>query len=101
MQANLTYRLPSGLPEVNVPVLAIVGSKEYAVMRQSVLLLAETLPNGKAVCVDLGKTATLAQEHNWALNDPDLFVEMVRAWILNKPLPTGLTPISSMGGSRN
>jgi pimeloyl-ACP methyl ester carboxylesterase len=94
MQANLAYRMPSGLNTINAPVLVVVGSKEYAAMRQSVLRLAEILPHGKAVSVDLGRSAALAQEHNWALNDPDLFAEMVRAWVSNQPLPARLEPLS-------
>ncbi len=87
MMANQQFRLPPGLAQVHVPVLIVVGRKEYGVMKQSARDLAEVLPASRAVEVNLGRHSSLAAEHNWALNAPDLFAQTVRAWLTDAPLP--------------
>jgi pimeloyl-ACP methyl ester carboxylesterase len=90
MRANLTFRLPHGLERATTPALVVVGAKEYAAMRQSARDLAAALPNAHAYTVNLGRKASLAQEHNWALTAPGIFTAMVRAWIEHTPLPAAL-----------
>ena len=94
MQANLKYRLPAGLERLTTPALVVVGSKEYASMKQSARDLTASLPNSRGNMVNLGKQASLAQEHNWALSAPQIFAAMVRAWINGDALPTELHPLT-------
>ena len=88
MLANLHFRLPAGLEQFQNPVLVVTGSKEYKQMKESARDLLNVLPNAHGVVVDLGKNATLAQEHNWALTAPELFSKTIMAFIEDKPLPT-------------
>jgi len=87
MAASLNYRLPAGLEKANVPVLVVVGSKEYRAMKLSALDLLKVLPKARGVMVNLGEGSTLAKEHNWAVTAPELFSATVGAWIEDRPLP--------------
>ncbi len=87
MVANQRFRLPANLDRVSAPTLVVTGSKEYAVMKQSARDLAAVLANSKVVQVSLGKSGSLAGEHNWAMTAPDLFVKTVRAWMTGSELP--------------
>lgn len=87
MVANQRFRLPDGLEKVAAPTLVIAGQKEYATMKQSVRDLVTALPCAKGGLLNLGKSSSMAKEHNWALTAPDLFAQTVRAWIEEKPLP--------------
>jgi pimeloyl-ACP methyl ester carboxylesterase len=91
MVENQKFRMPPGLDKVEVPTLAVSGSKEYAAMKQSMRELAATMPHGRAAEVDFGPGSTMAQEHNWAMTRPALFARTVRAWVEDKSLPAGLT----------
>jgi pimeloyl-ACP methyl ester carboxylesterase len=93
MRANQRFRLPSGLERATAPALVVVGSKEYAAMKESARDLVAALPNARGYTVSLGQGASLAQEHNWALNAPEIFAATVRAWIEGQPLPGALQPL--------
>jgi len=95
MQANLKYRLPVDLMKATAPALIVVGSKEYASMKQSARDLTAALPNARGYTVNLGKQASLAEEHNWSLTAPQIFAAMVRAWVTGSVLPTELQPLAS------
>jgi pimeloyl-ACP methyl ester carboxylesterase len=90
MLANLSFRLPSGLEKFQNPALVVTGSKEYKQMKESARDLLNVLPHAHGVVVDLGRNATLAQEHNWALTAPELFSKTIAAFIEDKPLPNEL-----------
>ncbi len=90
MAANQRFRLPPGLELVLTPALVIAGKKESGAMKQSVRDLAAILPGAKGVFLNLGKNSSAAKEHNWALTNPRLFAQTVRAWIDEKPLPAEL-----------
>jgi len=87
MVANQRFRLPDGLEKVAAPTLVIAGQKEYAAMKQSVRDLVAALPCAKGGLLNLGKSSSMAKEHNWALTAPELFAQTVRAWIEENPLP--------------
>ena len=87
MSANQRFRLPNGLEKVAVPTLVIAGKKEYAAMKQSARDLVAALPCAKGGLLNLGKSSSMAKEHNWALTAPELFAQTVRAWIEEKPIP--------------
>ncbi|MDR3573671.1 MAG: alpha/beta hydrolase [Anaerolineaceae bacterium] len=93
MVNSLKFRLPVGLEKVDLPVLVIVGSKEYKQMKQSAQDLLAVLPNARGVIVSLGAGASLVQEHNWAMTAPQLFNDTLKAWIEDLPLPPGLLPL--------
>ena len=90
MVANQHFRMPANLAKVTVPALAIAGKREYAVMKESARQLAAALPNGQARLLDLGPGASMAREHNWAMNAPDLFAQTVRSFITGANLPEAL-----------
>jgi pimeloyl-ACP methyl ester carboxylesterase len=90
MLANQHLRLPGNLAEVNVPTVVIAGKSEYAVMKESARRLAAALPKAEAKLLDLGKGASMAMEHNWAMNAPDLFAQTVRDFVENRELPAVL-----------
>jgi pimeloyl-ACP methyl ester carboxylesterase len=80
---NLGFRVPAGLEKAQCPVLVVVGEKEYGVVKDSARELVKTLPHAQAVVAS-------GAGHNWSLEKPDLFSQMVRAWVSSQPLPEGL-----------
>jgi pimeloyl-ACP methyl ester carboxylesterase len=95
MADNFRYRLPDGLGKAHLPVLLVAGTKETGTIRVSHQLLAEKLPNAKAVLIGNHKTWSVAQEHNWPMNDPAVFARMVRAWVEGEALPPVLEPMEA------
>jgi pimeloyl-ACP methyl ester carboxylesterase len=93
MFCGLTYRMPAGLDRVHLPVLVVVGSKEYSQMIESGRDLLRVLPNACGVKVSLGAGSSLAKEHNWAMTAPDLFSATVRAWVRDEKLPDRFAPL--------
>lgn len=94
MLANQRFRLPLHLDKVTVPALVLAGKREYAVVKESARQLAAALPNGQAKLVDLGAGASMAVEHNWAMNAPDQFAQTVRSFINGTELPGVLVPLN-------
>jgi hypothetical protein len=92
----LKFRLPPGLEKAKLPVLVVMGSKEYPQMKQSGQDLLAVLPSSRGVMVSLGAKSSLAMEHNWAISAPQLFTATVKAWIENRPLPAALLPLDKM-----
>jgi pimeloyl-ACP methyl ester carboxylesterase len=90
MLENQRFRIPVGLERVQTPTLIVCGKHEYGVMRQSARDLAKALPNGQACEVLYEKKLSAAAEHNWNMTAPDLFTQMVRAWIAGQSLPVQL-----------
>jgi hypothetical protein len=91
--ANQAFRLPQNLKST-APTLLVVGKREYPVMKESARLLAAALTNAQAMVVDLGKGASMAKEHNWAMNAPDVFAQVVRCFINGGELPDLLKPLA-------
>ena len=86
LTANANYRLPANLDKVTSPVLVVIGQKEYKVMYESARELIQALPNAKGYIAQ-------GRSHNWSLEAPDLYAQMIRAWINDQPLPPGLSPL--------
>jgi len=93
MVENQRFRLPDGLQNVSVPTLVMAGKNEYDVMRQSVRDIAGAIPTAKGYLVAHSRKMSLAEEHNWNMTAPNLFTQMIRAWIIDQPLPVELWPI--------
>jgi pimeloyl-ACP methyl ester carboxylesterase len=68
------------------PTLVVVGEKEPRLAKNYARTISKTVPGvtGKVVA---------GAGHAWNLELPDLFNEMVRAWIAGAPLPPTLLPL--------
>ncbi len=93
MMENQRFRLPAGLEKVQVPTLVVAGKGEYAAMRQSVSDVARALPRGRGFLVAHAQRMSLAEQHNWSMTTPELFTAMVRAWLMDQPLPKALVAV--------
>jgi pimeloyl-ACP methyl ester carboxylesterase len=86
--ANGNNHLPPNLHAVTVPTLLLVGEKELKIMKESVRDLLAVMPSAQGYVV----TGAI---HNWSMQLPDLFTQMVRVWITNQSLPTQLLPLTT------
>lgn len=81
---SLTWlKMPDQFP---VPLLACTGEKEPEIARNTVRRLKKHYSNVKGFQVPGGT-------HMWPLQFPELFARMVRAWVMQKPLPQELRPL--------
>jgi pimeloyl-ACP methyl ester carboxylesterase len=87
LTANANYRLPANLEKASSPVLVVIGQKEYKAMYESARELVRALPSAQAYVAQ-------GRGHNWSLEAPDLYTQMIRAWINDQPMPPGLTPLA-------
>ncbi len=94
MAVNQSYRLPAGLDRANAPTLVLAGQKEEKVIHESARDLVSALPNARGYVVQHPQNLSLAQQHNWSLNAPELFNTTVRAWLTDSPLPDALQPLA-------
>jgi pimeloyl-ACP methyl ester carboxylesterase len=69
------------------PALVAVGQRETFVARRMARRLARLLPGARGVVAPGGG-------HVWNLQMPELFAEMVRAWVTGRPLPGQLMPLA-------
>jgi pimeloyl-ACP methyl ester carboxylesterase len=90
---NQNFRLPPNLDRVTSPVLVVVGHGEYKAMHLSACDLVAAIHGARGVEVTRFEKLSLAAEHNWSMTAPDLFTNMVRAWISGSPLPGELKPL--------
>ncbi len=80
METLMNQQLPDA---VQTPLLITVGEKETIPAKQAAHKLAQRYPNATARLVrGLG--------HVWALQNADLFAQVVRAWVQDTPLPADL-----------
>lgn len=91
LHENLFFKLPSGLEKANVPVLVMMGEKDYKVIKESARDLVKVLPYSSAYVVPkLG--------HVWNIESPTLFNHVLRDFITGKSLPRVLEVLSSCNG---
>jgi len=83
---NVAFRVPPGLGSVTCPVLITVGEREMKVMKESARDLVAAAPSARAFIV-------AGHGHNWPVQDPGLYAQVVRAWMANGPLPDKLRPL--------
>jgi pimeloyl-ACP methyl ester carboxylesterase len=74
--------LPKG---VQVPVLVTFGQKEAYMAKRAARELSRTLPAKAVMAPGVG--------HVWNLEAPDLFTDMVHAWMTDQPLPQELVAL--------
>jgi hypothetical protein len=79
--------------------LALVGHREYGVMKESARELANAVQNGQAGEVQLEGKFSLAQSHNWPLNAPQICADIIRAWMDARPLPTEVLIFPAVPGN--
>ncbi len=84
-QANMGFGVPAGLERVKAPVLIAVGQKEPGLAHSSARKLLTAIPGSRAVVVP-------GVGHTWNLQAPDLFTQVIRDWIGDRPLPPSLLP---------
>jgi pimeloyl-ACP methyl ester carboxylesterase len=80
LHENLFFKLPSGLEKVNVPVLVMMGEKDYKVIKESARDLVKVLPNSSAYIVP-------KFGHVWNIESPELFNQVLRSWMTENSLP--------------
>jgi pimeloyl-ACP methyl ester carboxylesterase len=88
MQVMWTYAdivMPSSTTS---PTLITVGEKETFFAKNAALALCKGIPGARGVLVP-------GMGHVWNLQAPELFTEMLRAWLQDQPLPAGLLPLGS------
>lgn len=77
------FRVSSSLRNVTTPTLVTAGGRESEIITQAVGTISTLMPNAQGrIAPGLG--------HGWAVEAPELFTAMVRAWITDTPLPDRL-----------
>jgi pimeloyl-ACP methyl ester carboxylesterase len=85
-KSTISELMKMELPLKNeIPLLACVGSKETIPARQAAKKLVQMVPHTRGVIIP-------GLNHVWALQDPELFAQTVRAWATQSPLPPSLLP---------
>ena len=80
------YALPPGLDGVQVPALVLAGEHEEASVIRSAADLVAALPRASGGLVP-------GAGHNWPIETPDRFAEVLTAWLAQRALPSGLRPL--------
>lgn len=83
------FRVPEALGKVQVPTLISAGGNESKVILQAVTAIPQIMPNAEG-CIAPGLG------HGWNIENPNLFNEMVRAWITSEPLPKELKSVDTI-----
>ena len=77
---NLKFKLPDGLEKLNVPVMVMVGEKDYRIIKKSAIHIVEKLPRAESAMVcNVG--------HLWNLESPELFNQVLFTWLSDKEPP--------------
>jgi pimeloyl-ACP methyl ester carboxylesterase len=80
----MRQKLPARIPN---PLLVTVGSKETMPAKQAARKIVGLYPEAT------GRTIP-GLGHVWALQNPDFFAEVTRAWVTEAPLPSDLQPLN-------
>jgi pimeloyl-ACP methyl ester carboxylesterase len=84
LKENMLFKMPYGLRNTDLPVLVMVGEKDYKILKEFAKDLMNVLPNSEgAVALKVG--------HLWNLESPKLFNNVLRNWINNMVLPEGVS----------
>jgi len=86
IRENMLFKMPEGLGNVYTPVLVMTGEKDYRIINESAKNLINVLPNSK-------RAYALKVGHIWNMENPELFNNVLRAWINDEPLPIGVKTI--------
>lgn len=77
------FKMPASLENVNVPVLVMVGEKDYIIIGESAKNLLNILPNSKGA-------SALKVGHMWNMENPELFNHVIRCFLNDENLPDGV-----------
>ena len=86
LKENILFKMPDKLEEADVPVMLMAGEKDYTIIKESVEVLANILPNSKAFLAP-------GVGHFWNMEKPELFNEVLKSWITGNSLPNDLIKI--------
>jgi len=86
LHENLFFKLPSGLEKANIPVLVMMGEKDYKVIKESAMDLVKFLPNSESYVVP-------KRGHVWNMESPELFNQVLRSFITGNPIPNEVEPL--------
>jgi pimeloyl-ACP methyl ester carboxylesterase len=87
-QEIITFNLPSEFSQRNHRLLAAAGEHDVAMIKNGLSDYLALLPHAQAVIAPKA-------HHGWNGEFPQLFTDMIRAWIEEKPLPDALISIGS------
>lgn len=87
-QEIIVFDLPSEFRGRSQRVLAAAGEHDVAMIKNGLVDYLALLPNAQAVIAPKA-------HHGWNGEYPQLFTDMIRAWIETKPLPPSLVPVSA------
>ena len=79
--------LPDELDAIPVPTLAVVGEKDTSPAQRAVPVIVSTIPGARGARVP-------GVGHQWNAEAPELFSEMVRTWVDEQALHSGLIPVT-------
>jgi len=77
------FKMPIGLENINTPVLAMIGEKDYTIIRESARNLHNSIPNSEGA-------SALKVGHMWNMENPELFNQVLRCFLNNENLPDGV-----------
>ncbi len=84
----LRFTLPNFTGQQSAPLLAVAGDSENAMIKDGLKDFANYKQNTVAALVPNA-------HHGWNGEHPQLFTDMVAAWIQQKPLPSGLRVVEA------
>lgn len=82
------FQIPSILAERPQPLLAVAGDKEMEAVRSGLTTVLNMIPHASARIVPNA-------HHAWTAEHPQLFNEVVLAWVEQKSLPATLIDVSA------
>ncbi len=74
LRETILFKMPDNLEHADVPVLVMRGEKDYRIINESALNLLNVLPNSKGA-------KALKVGHLWNMENPEMFNNVLRAWI--------------------
>jgi len=83
IRENMLFRMPMNLEKAKSPILVMTGQKDFSIIIESALNLLNVLPNSEGAL-------SLKVGHLWNIENPELFNNVLRAWITDKDLPEGI-----------
>ncbi len=87
IRENMLFEIPGNLKNANVPVLVMVGQKDFIIIKESMNNLLNELPmSDGAIALKVG--------HLWNIENPELFNNVLRKWLNDVKLPPGIKSIN-------
>ncbi len=84
----LAHKVPNELAKRSQPLLAVAGDAEVKAILETLADYPTLMPNARAYRVPKA-------HHAWNGEHPQLFTDMINAWVSGKPLPSALQPVAN------